>query len=108
MRKPSSPVPAVAEVDDAAALDVSLPDSRALVHHPDGYYWLSADGREQFGPYDTAEEALAELHRSAADDDDLEPDESLTEAERALGLADWLDPDTGGLAEDTHTHIEDH
>ncbi len=101
-----APFTADAGADDAAALDLSLPDSQALVRHPDGYYWLGADGRLQIGPYATAEEALADLHRSA--DDDIEPEESLPEAERVLGLADWLDPDTGGLAEDTHLHIEDH
>ena len=92
--------------DDLSALDLSLPDAQALVHHPDGYYWLGAGGREQFGPYATAEEALAALHHAA--DDDIEPDESLPEAEQALGLSDWLDPDTGELAEATHTRIEDH
>ena len=33
---------------------------------------------------------------------------SLPEAELALGLSDWVDPDTGELAEATHTRIEDH
>jgi hypothetical protein len=92
--------------DDAALLDLSLPDSQDLVRHPDGYYWLGRDGRVQIGPYATAEEALADLHR--AEDGGIEPDESLPEAEQALGLADWLDPDTGGLAEATHTRIEEH
>ena len=92
--------------DDLSALDLSLPDAQPLVNHPDGYYWLGAGGRLQIGPYATAEEALADLHRAA--DDDIEPDESLPEAEQALGLADWLDPDTGELAEATHTRLEDH
>jgi len=92
--------------DDAALLDLSLPDSQDLVRHPDGYYWLGRGGRLQIGPYATAEEALADLHR--ADDGDIEAEESLPEAEQALGLSDWLDPDTGGLAEATHTRIEDH
>ena len=92
--------------EDATGFDLSLPDSQVLVHHPDGYYWLGADGRMQIGPYATAELALADMHRSA--DDDIEPDESLPEAEQALGLSDWLDPDTGELAEATHTRIEDH
>ena len=100
---PSAPEPAG---DDPVNLDLSLPDSQALVHHPDGYYWLGAGGREQFGPYDTAEEALAALHHAA--DDDIEPEESLPEAEQALGLSGWVDPDTGELAEATHTRIEDH
>ena len=95
-----------AALDDLVAIDLSLPDSQALVHHPDGYYWLGAEGRLQIGPYATAEEALADLHRAA--EDDVEPEGSLPEAEQALGLADWLDPDTGELAEATHTRLEEH
>lgn len=92
--------------EDMAVEDLSLPDSQVLVHHPDGYYWLGADGRMQIGPYATAEEALADLHRNA--EDGLEPEETLPEAELALGLSDWLDPDTGELAEATHVRLEDH
>jgi hypothetical protein len=104
---PAIAAPAVdPALDDLAALDLTLPDSQALVHHPDGYYWLGAGGRMQIGPYATAEAALADLHRVG--DDDIEPDESLPEAELVLGLADWLDPDTGELAEATHTRLEDH
>lgn len=92
--------------DEAVPLDLTMPDSQALVHHPDGYYWLGAEGRLQIGPYASAEEALADLHR--AEEEGLEPDETLPEAERVLGLSDWVDPDTGALAEDTHLRLEDH
>lgn len=101
---------ATGPVDDAPDLvsaDVVPPDdSKVLVHHPDGYYWLAHDGRVQVGPYASAEEALADLH--AADEDAVAPEASLSEAEAALGLSDWVDPDTGQLAEDMHTRLEDH
>jgi hypothetical protein len=45
---------------------------------------------------------------NAAIDEDIEPGETLLEAEQELGIADWLDPDTGEPAEETHTRIEDH
>ena len=108
MPKTPGPDPRFADTtpEDPTALDLSLPDSQALVRHPDGYYWLGADGRVEVGPYTTAEEALADMHR--ADDGDIEAEETLPEAEQALGLADWLDPDTGELAEATHIRIEDH
>lgn len=92
--------------DDAASADISLPDTGALVRHPDGYYWLAADGHQQFGPFDTQEEALLDMH--AAGEESLEPGETLLEAEQELGLADWVDPDSGSLAEGTATRIEDH
>lgn len=92
-------------IEELAALDLSPPDTGSLVKHPDGWYWLNTDVHQQFGPYATADEALAALH--AADEDELEPGETLEEAERELGISDWLDPDTGEPAEGTHTHIED-
>lgn len=92
--------------DDVASIDLSLPGSDVLVQHPDGYYWVAPDGRQQFGPFASAAEALADM--DSASDDAIEPGETLAEAERELGLADWVDPDTGALAEDTHGRFEDH
>lgn len=100
------PPPADPSPNDPADLDVSPPDGDAVVKHPDGWYWLGDDGRQQFGPFDSAEEALADMN--AASDEGLEPGESLHEAEQEIGVADWVDPDTGEPAEDTHTRIEDH
>lgn len=106
----ASPKPPAADLPDEAlesdAAAATSPESGALVQHPDGWYWLADSGRQQFGPYATAEEALAEM--TAAGEDDIEPGESLLEAEQELGIADWLDPDTGEPAEGTHTHLEDH
>ena len=102
----SLPWAAVRNADETDAFDLSLPDSQALVRHPDGYYWLGVGGRQQVGPYDSAEAALADLHR--AEEEALEPEASLPEAEQALGLADWVDPETGQLAEATHTRLEEH
>jgi hypothetical protein len=93
-------------IEEAASADLSLPDSGNVVRHPDGYYWLADEGRQEFGPFSTVDEALAEMH--AASDDGLEPGETLQEAERELGMSEWVDPDTGELAEDTHGRFEDH
>lgn len=78
--------------------------SEPVVHHPDGWYWRSADGRQEFGPFDSQEAAIADRH--SGDPDDLEPAESLQEAEAELGISDWIDPDTGSLAEGMgHPHL---
>jgi hypothetical protein len=87
-------------------IDDSLPDSDSVVQHPDGYYWLADDGHQQFGPFATVGEALADMH--AAAEDALEPGETLEEVEQELGLSDWVDADTGELAEDTRPRLEDH
>ena len=73
-----------------------------LLHRPDGYYWLAADSGQELGPFATMEEALAEL-ADADSDDASAPGESLEEAEDELGIADWIDPDTGAPAEGLST-----
>jgi len=86
--------------------DLVPPELNSLVQHPDGWYWLASDGRHQFGPFDTAEQALADM--LADDDESIEPGETLEEAEDELGLATWIDPETGTLAECRCTRIEEH
>jgi len=68
-----------------------------IVERPDGWYWLAAGGRQQFGPFETMAVALAD--RDAGDESAPAEGESLVEAEAELGLADWIDPETGALAE---------
>ena len=103
---PKSTFPIEAEPDPAALADLSLPDTAALVRHADGYYWVAPDGRQEFGPFATTQEALDDMN--AAADGAIEPGETLQEAERELGLADWVDGDTGELAEGISTRLEEH
>jgi len=77
-----------------------------IIERPDGFYWLEPESGKAFGPFKTIEDAAQDMEYSA--DSDYEPAESLEEAEEELGLAGWVDPDTGELAEDTLTHLEDH
>ena len=77
-----------------------------ITHHPDGYYWTTQDGKQQFGPFASHAEAFADMHNG--DPDDVEPGETLQEAEAELGLSEWIDPDTGELAEGMgHPRLED-
>lgn len=76
-----------------------------VVERPDGLHWIAADGHQEFGPFKSVEEALAAMSEEA--DEAPEPGETLAEAEQELGIADWLDPDTGALAEDTLTRVFD-
>lgn len=71
--------------------------SEQIVKRPDGYYWTAPDGKQDFGPFASYEDALADMQ--AADMEAPEPGESLREAESELGIADWIDPDTGEPAE---------
>lgn len=75
-----------------------------IIEHADGFYWLDPGSQEEFGPFPTYEDALANSDYGASDDDE---GTSLREAEDSLGLSDWVDPDTGLPAEDHVPRISD-
>jgi hypothetical protein len=84
-----------------------------VIERPDGFYWESkADGpgaRDAHGPFATLAEAQADmLAGGSAAEGEVEEGESLHEAESELGINEWIDPDTGGPAEDNVPRIEDH
>lgn len=81
-------------------------DKTRIVERPDGFFWLDKDRNELFGPFGTLLEAVQDMEYNA--ETGYEPVESVAEAEQELGLADWVDAETGELAEDTQTHLEDH
>lgn len=81
-------------------------DKTRIVERPDGFFWLNKDSGEYHGPFDSLLEAVQDMEYEA--ETDYEPVESLEEAEEELGLASWVDADTGELAEDTATRLEDH
>lgn len=101
MTPPDLPPPE-AEPDADEPQDDAL---QRIVLRPDGYHWTSPDGHQEFGPFATLEAALADM--GSAEDGAIEPGESLAEAEQELGIAGWLDPDTGAPAEATQTRIEE-
>ncbi len=81
-------------------------DGTRIIERPDGYYWVAEDSAEESGPFPTLEEAVASMQ--AAADTDYEPGESLAEAEAEIGIADWIEPETGEPAEESVPRIEDH
>jgi hypothetical protein len=91
--KPLPPVGAARVIEAAPGDDAGA----TIIEHPDGWYWVAAGGRQQFGPFRSAAEARADCDRY--DERMPEPGESLYEAESELGIADWIDPDTGEPAE---------
>ncbi len=96
--------------DDDSELDgddgITEVEMGHILLRPDGYHWQTADGTQEFGPFDTVEAALADME--SAGEDGSGPGETLQEAEDELGVADWIDPDTGELAEGQSTpHLSD-
>ena len=76
-----------------------------VIERPDGFDGESAGG-EAHGPYATRAEAEADMLADGAAGE-ADGTESLQEAESELGISDWIDPDTGGPAEDNVPRIED-
>lgn len=108
MNKNNTPPPSVPEDLLAEEEDVAMENPVAQVSlRPDGYHWVAPDGKQEFGPFATLEEALADM--AEADGTEPEPGETLQEAEDEIGIADWIDPDTGEPAEGlSPPRFEDH
>jgi hypothetical protein len=86
----------------------SAPLQGRVIERPDGFYWEAKKG-ETHGPFATLAEAEADLLAGGATaEEDVEVPEALQEAESELGINEWIDPDTGGPAEDNVPRIEDH
>jgi hypothetical protein len=77
-----------------------------IIERPDGFWVLPAAGNREMGPYATLVEAIEESR--AIDGNEIEPGDTLAEAEAQLGVSDWIDPDTSAPAEDSVPHLEDH
>ena len=77
----------------------AVADSRVdqIMLRPDGYYWQAPDGKQEFGPFETVELALADME--TGDEQAPAPGETLQEAEGEIGISDWIDPETGEPAE---------
>lgn len=89
--KPLLPKGAARVIEPGAAA------ATAIIERPDGFYWVAANGLQEFGPFDSPELALAD--HDAYDEQAPAPGETLEEAERDLGINDWIDADTGEPAE---------
>jgi hypothetical protein len=93
---PRRRIGAAAVIEESTAM---FSDERLapIVGRPDGVYWIAPDGRQEFGPFESVE--LARADRDRYDERAPEPAETLQEAEADIGIADWIDPETGAPAE---------
>lgn len=77
-----------------------------FIERPDGVYWQAFAGGAEYGPFDTITKAAA--NAEGREDTGYEPGESVAEAESEIGIAEWIDPDTGAPAEESVPRLEDH
>lgn len=81
-------------------------DSARIIERPDGFYWQSKTGAEEFGPFATLLEAVQDMQYGG--EGTVEPGETLEEAEAEIGIADWIDPETGEPAEESVPRVQEH
>ena len=79
-------------------------DGKRITERPDGFYWQSVNGDREHGPFPSLHHAIEDMSYSETN---IEVDETLEEAESEIGVADWIDPDTGQPAEESIPHIDD-
>jgi hypothetical protein len=98
-KRKSSPPRPLPEAESVLAIRESGEgEPGRIVERPDGFHWIALDGRQEFGPFETVELTRADM-LDAADEDAPQPGEPLGEAENEIGIADWIDPETGEPAE---------
>ena len=76
-----------------------------LIERPDGFYWQNKFTEKLYGPFATLLDAMEDTQYR--EDSDYEEGSSLREAEAEIGIADWIDPDTGQLAEGSSHRFND-
>ena len=83
-----------------------LNEAAAFVERPDGWYWVGPDGVQTFGPFTTRGEARTDRDRYS--EEAPEEGETVQEAEQEIGIADWIDAETGEPAEgQSPPHLEE-
>ena len=80
-------------------------DQTRVIERPDGFYWQEKISGELHGAFPTLLEAMQDMQGQG--DTNYEEGESLEEAQSEIGIADWIDPETGQPAEDMPTHLSD-
>jgi hypothetical protein len=81
-------------------------DDTRLIERPDGFYWQSTNDGREYGPFETLLAAVQDMQQS--EESFFEPGETPEEAKAELGIADWIDPDTGEPAEEDGPRTEEH
>jgi hypothetical protein len=84
-------------ITETAGAEAAESADSSFVQHPDGWYWIAPDGKQQFGPFESC--SLARADRDRYNEEAPAEGETLREAESEIGIADWIDAETGEPAE---------
>jgi hypothetical protein len=105
-RKPLRPKGSARVIEESTAPPpVDSAADPGLLERPDGWYWTS-EHHQEFGPFESRASALAD--RDRFDRQGLDAPETVQEAESEIGIADWIDGETGEPAEgQSPPHVEE-
>lgn len=81
-------------------------DRTRVIERPSGFFWTAKDNGREYGPFATLMQAVLDMQ--AADESPIEPGETVQEAESEIGIADFVDPETGEPAEEERPRLEQH
>jgi hypothetical protein len=105
-KKPRKPKPLLRQGAARVIAESASADDAAIVERPDGYYWLGPDGDAEFGPFENRLAARTDRDRFSEEAPD--EGETVQEAEREIGVNDWIDAETGAPAEgQSPPHLEE-
>lgn len=91
--------------DISASLSPTEDNQTRLIERPDGFYWQDKSTEKLYGPFTTRAKAMEDIQYRV--ESTYEEGETLEEAEAEIGIADWIDPDTGEPAEGQTPHINE-
>jgi hypothetical protein len=80
-------------------------DQAQVIERPDGFYWQDKLTEKEYGPFPTLLEAVQDMQGQS--DNGYEEGETLEDAEAEIGIADWIDPETGEPAEGVSPRLRD-
>jgi hypothetical protein len=80
-------------------------DHTRVIERPDGFYWQDKLTDKLYGPFPTLLAAVQDMQDH--DGNGFGEGETLEEAESEIGMAGWIDQETGRPAEDTPTRLVD-
>lgn len=81
-------------------------DDTRIIERPDGFYWSSKIDEKEYGPFPTLLEAVQDMQDSGSGE--FEPGETLEEAESEIGIANWIDEESGQPAEVNIPRLDEH
>lgn len=81
-------------------------DKTRVIERPNGFYWQSKEGGKEFGPFASLIEAIQDMQYK--EEDAVETEITVEEAEASIGIAEWINPETGEPGEEGAPRLEEH